>query len=557
MPTLQLAIERAIANIEQVPRGFEALMFAMYSMAVLSLREEECQETIGETRTILLSRYIDATKGALLRAKFMSSTSIVVLQALFLHILSIRSAYEPRAVWNLTGLAIRMAEVMGMRVDGTLIGLSPFETEIHRRIWWQLKMHDFRAAELSGQGKFRDFNVSETTPRKPTNINDSDIYPAMLQAPTESTKPTEMIWIMLRTELANFAATMKAKMQTQGRDVVSSEEFIAMDDLKIKDGFMEKIEDLLETKYLRFCDPSQPIHLLAMVGARCALNLIRFLSHHPRRWGSLDKVPVSEEQFVWNVVVQLLEQYDMMQTNPQLQPFAWNVPYFIQWHAVIHVLDTLRANPFHLDDVKAWRLIDALYHTNSEMLLSINRPIFVAVGNLCLKAYNARVAAMKNEKRSLPDPPEYITKLRERQEAAKARREAAITKSKGSENLDSEKRPTTTDTFATRPVISLRQVEAQSQPVPIVEQLNNPITKGIRTGDDAFWLSDALEDGLFTGGAVDMMELDIDAILAQDYSFDTPNGQEVDWAQWDVWLGNVDPIRPNVGLGQGGSLPKR
>lgn len=68
---------------------------------------------------------------------------------------------------------------MGMHLDGTLLDLSPFETEIRRRIWWQLMPHDFRAAELCGQAKFRDFRFDDTTPRKPANINDSDLHPAM------------------------------------------------------------------------------------------------------------------------------------------------------------------------------------------------------------------------------------------------------------------------------------------------------------------------------------------------------------------------------------------
>lgn len=255
VPTLQPAIEKAVTNIERIPRGFEALLFAIYSMAVLSLTEDECKEALGESRAILLPRYVAATKAALSRARFMSSTSIVVLQALVLHILSIRDACEPRAVWSLTGVAIRVAEVMGMRLDGKFLGLSSFETEIRRRIWWQLRMHDFRAAELSSQAKLREFELDETTPRKPANVNDSDMYPAMPQAAAESTKPTEMIWCMLRVELASFAATQKVKMQKLGKAVFTSEEYPAMDDLKIKDDFIRKLEDMIEIKYLRFCDP--------------------------------------------------------------------------------------------------------------------------------------------------------------------------------------------------------------------------------------------------------------------------------------------------------------
>ena len=530
-------------------------MFAIYSMAVLSLTEDECKETTGETRAILLPYYVAATKAALSCANFMSSTSIVVLQALVLHILSIRDACDSRAVWSLTGVAIRVAEGMGLRLDGTLLGLSPFETEIRRRIWWQLRMHDFRAAELSGQAKFRDFELDETTPKKPANIDDSDLYPAMPQAAAESTKPTDMVWCRLRSDLATFAAAQKAKMNKLSKAGLTSEDYAAIDDLKLKDGIIKEIEDMLETKYLRFCDPSQPLQLMTLLGARYATNVIRFTAHHPRRWAHLDQVPAFEQQLVWNIVVQLLEQCDMMQSSPQLRRFAWNVPYFIQWHAVIHILDTLQANPSHPDAVKVWRLIDTLYENNSEMLLSINKPIFVAVGNLCLKAFSARAAALKRDKRSLSDPPKYITKLREQREAAKARREAVIARSKGQETLDSKKRLSIRDTKATWPDKIPRSaealVEAQPQQYPVATQAANPVQGSIRTGDDAFWLSDALDDGFFAGGAADMMNLDTDAILAQDYWLDTPNGEVIDWAQWDAWLGNLDPIRPILGAGPG------
>ena len=556
VPSLQPAIEKAISNIESIPKGFEALMFAIYTMAVLSLTEDECKEKLGKARVVLLLRYVNATKAALLRAKFMSSTSVVVLQALVLHLLSIRDVYEPRAVWSLTGVVIRVAENMGMRLDGTLLDLSPFEAEIHRRIWWQLRMHDFRAAELSGQAKFRGFEIDETTPKKPANVNDSDLYPAMTHAATESTRPTEMIWCMFRSDLASFAATQKAKIHIPGKaGFSSSDEYPAMDDLKIKDRFIKELEDMLETKYLRFCDPSQPLQLMTLLGARISTNLIRFLAHHPRRWAHLGNVSASEQHLVWNVVVQLLEQYNMMQSNPQLRRFAWNVPYFIQWHAIIHVLDTLRTDPLHLDAEKAWQLIDTLYENNIALLLSINRPIFMAVGNLCLKAFGARVVTLTKEQRSLPDPPEYITKLREQREAAKVRREKAITRSRKQETLKGEKRSTTTNAETTwsdsNPRFAGASTDAQLQQSLVARQSANPAQGSTRTGDDAFWLKDALDDSFFTDGAADMMNLDADTILAQDYWVDTPNGEAIDWAQWDAWLGSLDRIRPNTGAGPG------
>ena len=530
-------------------------MFAIYSLAVLSLTEDECKELLRETRAIMLPSFVTATKAALSRARFMSSTSIVVLQALVLHILSIRDAYDPRAVWSLTGVALRVAEGMGMHIDGTLLGLSPFETEIRRRVWWQLRMHDFRAAELAGQAKFRDFEIDETTPKKPANVNDSDLYPAMRQAPLESTKPTEMMWFVLRSDLATFAHAHIARMRKEGKAELTSEEYAALDDLQLKDKCTKEMEDMIETKYLRFCDPSQPLHFMTLLGARLSLNLVRFIAHHPRRWAKLDNVSVSEQEFVWSTVIQLLEQYNMLQSNPQLRRFAWNVPYFIQWHAVIHVLDTLRADPLRLDAVKAWRLIDALYQNNPEMLLSINKPIVAAVGKLCLRAFSARADALAKQKRRLSDPPEYIIKLRELREVAKARVERIFSKSKGQDALGGETRLMRTDADVTWPDTNPRsaeaRVEAPRQQYPVAKQPPNPVPRSTLTEDDAFWLSDALDDGIVAGGAADMMNLDMDAILAEDYWLETSNGDDIDWAQWDSWFGNLDPMRSNIGTGSG------
>lgn len=551
IPSLQTAMDKAISNIENIPRGFEALMFAIYHIAIISLTDDECKDIMGETRTILLRRYLAATKAALSRARFMSTASIVVLQALAIHLISIRDIYEPRALWNLTGVAIRIAEGMGMRIDGKLLGLSLFETEIRRRLWWQLKLHDSRAAELCGQAKFQDFGLNNTSPKKPANVNDADLHPSMLQAPEESTRPTEMIWCMFRSELAGFASAQIARMPKLDKAVFSNHEYAAMDNMKIKDVFIHGLIDDLETKFLRFCDPSQPLQLMVLFGARCATNIIRFMTYHPRKWANHDQVPSSEQQLVWDVVLQLLEQYNQMQSSPQLRRFAWSVPYFIQWHAVIHVLDTLRAKPLHLDAGKAWGLVNTLYETNLELCLSTKKPMFVAIGSLCLKAFSAREAALEKENKSLSNIPKYIIRLREQRGEAKARREAAIARNKQRESLNGEKRsmPVDADTPWPDAYQSPKnpRVEVEAQQSPAAAQPANAVQSSTRTGDDAFWLNDGANSNICACGSADAMNLDSNDILAQDYWFDTPGGEVTDWAKWDTWLGNNDPVGPSFG----------
>ncbi|KAF2655831.1 hypothetical protein K491DRAFT_598281 [Lophiostoma macrostomum CBS 122681] len=526
VPTLQPAIVKAVNNIAQIPRGFEALMFSIYSTAILTLTDNDCVSRFSEPRSILLRRYISATKIALSRAKFMSSNSIVIMQALLFHLLSLRDHSEPRAVWTLTGVAVRIGQGMGMRIDGTLLGLSPFETELRRRIWWQLNMHEFRAAELCGQAKYRDFKLDETTPKIGANVNDCDMHPSMTSAPVESGKITEMLWCSFRTDLATGGAAQQERLRNAGKVGFTSEEFIAMDDLTIKDRFLQEMEEKVETKYLRFCDPSEPLQFMTLVGGRLALNLARFLTHHPRRWAQQSHVPDEEKKLVWDVVMQLLQQYDMMQSSPQLQRFAWNVPYFIQWHAVIHAMDLLRAEPLYPDATKAWRLIEALYRNNAEMLLVTDRPILLAVGNLCLKAYDARETVLSRDGRK-EQVPEYIMKLRER---ARARKEALLERRARKTNVNVPP----LHSHIEGPTSTLPSDRLLSQQFATHDHLAMP------PSDDTFWLSDALVSDTFTIGAVDPMDLD-----TQDYDFGGSGGDAVDWAQLDAWFG--DPVLANLG----------
>ena len=445
VPTFEQALEKAIANLDRIPRGFEALLFSIYSTAVLSMPPEDCKEEFGVSHGSLLHKYVTATQNALLRAKFMSTTSLVVVQALLHHLISVRTTYEPRAVWNFTGLVLRIAEGMGMRMDGTRLGLPPFETEMRRRMWWQLSVHDFRCAEMCGQAKFRSADVDLGQPEIPTNCDDSDLHPAMTSMPILRTDcATEMLWVMFRTELSGFARGQVARMKKAGiPNDVSPEEFLIMDDLEHKDRLVEQVKDLMETKYLRYCDPTQPLHLFTLLATRAALKLMRFTCHHPRRWAYLTNVPEEEKELCWDLGISVLDYYITMQTNPTLRCFRWNVSYFIQWHIVIHTLDTLRATPARKDADKAWTSIHAIYEHNSHLLLNTNRPVFMAIGNLCLKAVEAKESACEKEGRKKPVWPGYVDKLRQQREAARKRRDVVLAERRraGMAGLDINRSP--------------------------------------------------------------------------------------------------------------------
>ena len=546
VPTLRPAIQKAVSNIGAIPRSLEVLMFAIYGAAVMTLKDDDCKKEFCELRKTLLSRYTSATEAALSRANFMGTTNPVVLQALVLHLHSVRDIYEPRALWSLTGVAVRIAQGMGLERDGVVLGLPPFETEMRRRIWWLLKNHDFRTAELCGLAKFRDLDTGAESTKWPTNVNDDELYPGMPSLPVESNKLTDMAFVALRYELTNFAAARVASFRQQGKDPSQWNLHASGSDKAKVDGAFRELEEILETKYIRYCDPSQPLHLMTMLMARSAMNIVRFLTHHPRRWASIEQTPVSERQWVWEICMKLLEQHNMLQSNPQLKQFAWNAAYNLQWHAFIHVLDSLRAYPLIVDANKAWQLIGKTYENNPGMVFDTKKPTHVAVGNLCLKAYNAREATSQNANICLPPTPGFILQLRQQREIAKAKRQARDARSSQLENPDSHGQANTSD-MGLRPdasvVYSSDNLESTHLQQSTMAQPPSLTQTGGTTEDDPFWFINGFDNNQM-GNPNDVMNMDLDFMLAQDPSVEDNATQNITWEQWDAWLADSNVMRP-------------
>jgi hypothetical protein len=84
-PSLQGRIIEAGENLEKVSRSLEALMFAIYLMAITSLTEEEVEGKFHEPRMNLLAKYQHGTQQALFNAGFMRMPDLTVLQAYLLY----------------------------------------------------------------------------------------------------------------------------------------------------------------------------------------------------------------------------------------------------------------------------------------------------------------------------------------------------------------------------------------------------------------------------------------------------------------------------------------
>ncbi|KAK8080145.1 hypothetical protein PG997_007963 [Apiospora hydei] len=181
-PTLQGRIIEASANLGKTSKSLEALMFAIYLMAVTSLQDDEVLEMFNEERAVLLKKYYMACQQALLNASFMRNPDLTILQAYTLYLFGIRPFIDPRSLFCLTGIGIRLAWRMGLHRDGQQFHLSPFEVEERRRLWWTLAGFDRRIGEITGSTLTAISTGGDC--KLPLNINDADLHLHAKDSPT-------------------------------------------------------------------------------------------------------------------------------------------------------------------------------------------------------------------------------------------------------------------------------------------------------------------------------------------------------------------------------------
>ncbi|KAH7396762.1 hypothetical protein DE146DRAFT_763878 [Phaeosphaeria sp. MPI-PUGE-AT-0046c] len=577
VPTLRPAFEKALSDTSQIPRNFETLMFAIFGAAVMTLKDNECQRIFNETQRNMLSRFTTATEAALSRAKFMATTSLVVLQALVIHLFSVRDLYEPRTVYTLTGIAVRIAHGIGIDRDGITLGYSAFDTEIRRRVWWQLKSHDFRAAELCGLAKFRTLEpTSAESTKYPSNISDEDLHPSMVSLESKSRGLTDASFVAFKFEMTEFAAARIARFRHLGKDP-SQWNLDAPDlDKAVIKTEISVLEDKLEKKYLRYCDPSQPLHLVLLLVGRYVsklpgtarsfklfeaspallplviislrytrhsanfnpntqgMKVVNFLTHHPRRWASMDNVPLSEREFVWDCSVKLLEQYNMMLSNTFLERFAWHAPYFQQWQAFIYVLDTLRAEPLATTAPQTWNIVGSIFENTPNLISDMRKPIHVAICNLCLKAYDARENTLLSSGASSSSTPAFITRLRQQREMTIAKQQTRKDHRRAGHNSHTSR---------------LGQVPQPVGPneTPTIRVSSHTMDTNRLNFNQAFGVAE--NDSLRYFGFLDDNNLatndpqDFDFTLPEEYQMEnTMSYEAIDWEQWDSWLAESNLI---------------
>jgi len=110
----------------------------------------------------------------------------------------------------------------------------------------------------------------------PLNVDDEDLHPDMIDPPQERNGITSISNGLIRYEVIDTLRKFSAACPGDGRWEVLSSPHVT---LAKKDSIISQIEDHLEKKYLRYCDPSNSLHTFVSIMVRSSICKMKLFAH--------------------------------------------------------------------------------------------------------------------------------------------------------------------------------------------------------------------------------------------------------------------------------------
>ncbi|TVY84831.1 Aurofusarin cluster transcription factor aurR2 [Lachnellula suecica] len=404
-PSLQGQVIEAATDLSNIRPTLEALMFGIYCMSILSLEVVDCHAIFGSPKADLLTRYQFGCQQALLNCKFLGCNERDCLTALLFYMMSVRSSTTPQALSSLLGVAIRTAQRMGLDNESALIKCTPLEAELRRRLWWSLVLFDTRISELA------DSKTSTLTPtwncRIPLNANDSDFRQEMKEHPQDLESCTEALFVIVRSELGNFIRHARYHLDLTSPALISLVKDVHPSPV-IGGSEVDGLESMIESKYLSFCDPENPLHFMTIWTARAFIAKCRLAEQ-------LSKVPSAstpqadvQPDFTVSCALSMLECDTKLLNSPLTNRFIWMFYLYFPFTAYIQISQKLKRRPISSQAEHAWEVMSDNYEARFSFLrqegIPMMAPFFKIFARFVLQAWEAREASSRHTGELLTAP---------------------------------------------------------------------------------------------------------------------------------------------------------
>ncbi|PQE29949.1 fungal specific transcription factor domain-containing protein [Rutstroemia sp. NJR-2017a WRK4] len=372
-PTMEKLMKEVQHNLDALSRSTEALMFSIYFATITSMTEEEEVATnFAEEKEFLINRYRFGVEQALARAGFLNTNEIMTVQAFVLFLICVRRYDDTRFVWSLTGLVLRIGQSLGLHRDGEKFGLSPFETEMRRRLWWQICVLDVRASEDHGSDPSIFDHTFDT--KFPLSINDADLDVDAKEFPPEREGVSEMTFVLIRFEICALSKRLQYTPPGRGPCPMGNPIKLTLEE---KEELINEHSKKLEEKYLQYCEDAGPLYWVAATVARLVFAKMSLIIYHPLiQPGRPHCLSDDTKDRLLRASIEIIEYSRILETEASIKRWGWLFRTYVQWHAIAFILGELSTRGNSPIVERAWRAIDGAFDDWSGAVTSSKRGMF-------------------------------------------------------------------------------------------------------------------------------------------------------------------------------------
>ena len=344
------------------------------------------------------------------------------------------------------GMAVRIAQRMGLHRDPGGYGLPPFEVEQRRRLWWTIVGYDRRIGEMTGSTVTALSSGGDC--KMPLNVNDSDLHIDGKEMPTPHNGPTEMLFALARIELSMAVASNSNRdsqkvnspepkaSPSKKEETKPSGPTIRLASPDSPTYTLDSFCAHIEGTYLIHCDPKIPVHFFTLTMTRqalCKMRVVNFLV----RMNNAEAMPLKEveREDLFLQATQMIEYDNVVQSSESLIPFKWYSRHHFPFPAYMFLVQELRTRVSGPMVDRTWDAIAANYDLRG-LLNNFHSPMHLAFKNTFIKAWDAHAAALHAQGKQAPVP-RFIVVLQERAEQRRrerAERQSAMNTSPSSFN---------------------------------------------------------------------------------------------------------------------------
>lgn len=244
------------------------------------------------------------------------------------------------------GIAVRIAQRMGLHSESALAKCTIFEAEMRRRLWWALVGFDLRISHLSYAGN----SVLDPTwdCKVPTNLNDSDMRPDMETIPLQG-QGTDAAFVVLRSELGDLIRKSPYYLE------FANPAMKPLANPHYDTQTLEEVAARLEREYIQHFDQGNPLHFMTTWSMRELVAKTRILQGVSAITG--DRTAAERDAYM-KIAFRVLECDTKLTSSPLTTGYQWYLQFHFPFPAYLSLVAELRQRPISELSQQAW---DAMY----------------------------------------------------------------------------------------------------------------------------------------------------------------------------------------------------